>query len=314
MGGMTALESPRPRRRAFWVDARFALGLLLVVASVVGVWFVISAARQTVSVFAAAHTIVPGQVLSGDDLRPVDVALGQVGDAYLAGGALEEGLVATRTVPAGELVPQSAVGPAAAARTTSVVVHSAVDVPAVVGEGSVVEVWAAPIAGARLRHAAHPHPGRDRRLGDPRRVDDRGRLGSARTRDPPVGGRRRARRGGRGIRPLRRSDHRRGPVKVLIAADEPDGSPTRRRVRARGDRGGRGRAGPRPRDRRRRRLGGPRGRAHRARRRGGRHCRAPRPSRVPHRRGRRRSATGTACASSRSWRTPPMSASSPRSG
>ena len=145
MGGMTALESPLPRRRAFWVDARFALGLLLVVASVAGVWFVISAARQTVSVFAAAHTIVPGQVLSGDDLRPVDVALGQVGDAYLAGGALEEGLVATRTVPAGELVPQSAVGPAAAARTTSVVVHSAVDVPAVVGEGSVVEVWAAPV-------------------------------------------------------------------------------------------------------------------------------------------------------------------------
>ena len=88
---------------------------------------------------------MPGQVLSGDDLRPVDVALGQVGDAYLAGGALEEGLVATRTVPAGELVPQSAVGPAAASRTTSVVVHSAVDVPAVVGEGSVVEVWEAPI-------------------------------------------------------------------------------------------------------------------------------------------------------------------------
>ena len=75
----------------------------------------------------------------------VDVALGQVGDAYLNGGALEEGLVATRTVPAGELVPQSAVGPAAAARTTSVVVHSAVDVPAVVGEGSIVEVWAAPL-------------------------------------------------------------------------------------------------------------------------------------------------------------------------
>src|SRR6478752_7441726 len=105
MGGMTALESPRPRRRAFWVDARFAVGLLLVVASVVGVWFVISAARQTVSVFAAAHTTVPGQV------------------------------------PAGDVVPQNAVGPAAASRTTSVVVHSAVDVPAVVDAGSVLGVW-----------------------------------------------------------------------------------------------------------------------------------------------------------------------------
>lgn len=142
---MTAIDSARPRPRGFWGDARFFLGILLITASVAGVWFVVSAARQTVPVFAAARTIVPGEAVAGDDLRLVDVSLGQLEGAYLTAEGLEEGLVATRTVSEGELVPESAVGAAAAAATTTVVLHSAVEVPASVVAGSVVEVWEAPL-------------------------------------------------------------------------------------------------------------------------------------------------------------------------
>ncbi len=142
---MTRTDTARPRPRAFWGDARFLLGILLVVASIAGVWFVVSASRQTVPAFAAGRTIVPGEAISDDDLRLVDVALGQVGDAYLTPDALVDGLVATRTIESGELVPHSAVGEAAAVRTTSVVLRSAVDVPGSVQAGSVVEVWAAPL-------------------------------------------------------------------------------------------------------------------------------------------------------------------------
>jgi hypothetical protein len=39
---MTTLEPVRPRPRAFWGDARFFLGILLVIASVAGVWFVVA--------------------------------------------------------------------------------------------------------------------------------------------------------------------------------------------------------------------------------------------------------------------------------
>lgn len=124
---------------------RFLLGILLIVASVAGVWFVVNAARQTAPVFAAADTIVVGQPISGDDLRVVDVALGQAGPAYLDAESLNAGSVATRTIEAGELVPRSAVGDAASARTTTVVLRSAVDVPAAIGAGTVVEVWAAPL-------------------------------------------------------------------------------------------------------------------------------------------------------------------------
>ncbi|GAA3205803.1 SAF domain-containing protein [Microbacterium terregens] len=142
---MTAIETARPRPRAFWGDARFILGILLVVASVAGVWFVVAAARQTAPAFAASRTIVPGQAISSDDVRVVEVALGQVGEAYLSPDALADGLVATRTIESGELVPRTAVGDAAGLRTTSLVLRSAVDVPASVGAGSVVEVWAAPL-------------------------------------------------------------------------------------------------------------------------------------------------------------------------
>lgn len=139
-----ASESARPRR-AFWGDARFFLGVLLVVVSVAGVWLVVAAARQTVPVYAAAHTIVPGEPIAAGDLTVVDVALGSLADAYLAADDLDDAAVATRTIAAGELVPASSVGRADAARTTSVVVRSAVDVPASIDAGSVVEVWAAPL-------------------------------------------------------------------------------------------------------------------------------------------------------------------------
>ncbi|GAA5204142.1 SAF domain-containing protein [Microbacterium jejuense] len=143
---MTVASDPvRSPRRAFWGDARFFLGVLLVVASVAGVWLVVAAARQTVPVYAAAHTIVPGEPIAAGDVTVVEVALGSIADTYVGEGDLGDAIVATRTIEAGELVPAAAVGDADAARTTSVVVRSAVDVPASVAAGSVVEVWAAPL-------------------------------------------------------------------------------------------------------------------------------------------------------------------------
>lgn len=128
----------------FWADARFVLGIVLIVASVAGVWLLVTTSRQTSPAYAAARTIVPGEVITADDLRVVDVALGAVGDAYLTDGDVEAGLVASRTIAEGELVADSAVTDAASTRTTTVVVRSTVDVPAAVEAGSIVEVWAAP--------------------------------------------------------------------------------------------------------------------------------------------------------------------------
>lgn len=142
---MTSVEPTRSRRRAFWSDARFFLGILLVAVSVAGVWFVVSSARQTVPAYAVSRTMVAGEALTDDDLRLVDVALGRVSDVYLASDALQDGLVLTRTIEEGELVPRSAVGDAEQTRVTTVVLRSSVDVPGSVEAGTIVEVWAAPL-------------------------------------------------------------------------------------------------------------------------------------------------------------------------
>ncbi|GGH37772.1 SAF domain-containing protein [Microbacterium album] len=136
--------APRGSRRAPWADARFLIGLVLIVASVAGVWLVVGAARQTTPVLAAASTLVPGQHVTAEDVRVVEVALGSAEGAYLEPQALAAGLVALRPVGEGELLPAGAVGDAAQSTRTAVVVRSAVDVPASVDRGAVVELWETP--------------------------------------------------------------------------------------------------------------------------------------------------------------------------
>ncbi|MGX1695952.1 SAF domain-containing protein [Microbacterium keratanolyticum] len=134
---------PRSRRR-FWGDYRFLVGIALIVVSIAGVWLVVSSARQTSPALQATRTIVPGDVLSSDDFRVVDVALGAIAGEYLTPATLEPGVVAARTIREGELVPSSATGDADAMRTTSIVITIGVGVPEAVRTGSPVEVWAAP--------------------------------------------------------------------------------------------------------------------------------------------------------------------------
>ena len=136
-------SEPKRRRPARWADLRFVLGIVLIVASVVGVWAVVAVARQTTPVLAAAHTIVPGDRVTADDFAVVDVALGRTAETYVRSGADLSGRVADRTIPAGELVPHDALVTARSRATTTVVVESTADVPASIRPGSTVDVWAA---------------------------------------------------------------------------------------------------------------------------------------------------------------------------
>ncbi|GAB3600921.1 SAF domain-containing protein [Microbacterium tumbae] len=131
-------------RRAPWGDARLAIGIVLVLLSVAGVWLIVSGARQTTPVLQASRTIVAGEALTSADFVVVDVSLGAASDHYLAPQDLTTGLVATRTLDTGELLPAAAVGDADDSRTTTIVVESSIGLPAGVSAGSVVELWHAP--------------------------------------------------------------------------------------------------------------------------------------------------------------------------
>lgn len=150
MDRMTAAASSvrrpvgRPRRHGFWTDARFFVGVAVVLVSVCGVWAVITLSQRSTPVYAAAHTIVRGQAITAADLTVIDVALGRSAGAYLAAGTVPgRDVVAARTVPAGELVPRAAAQPSRAAATTTVVVRSDAAVPTAVRVGTAVELWSA---------------------------------------------------------------------------------------------------------------------------------------------------------------------------
>ncbi|WP_193598527.1 SAF domain-containing protein [Microbacterium sp. YJN-G] len=130
-------------RRPFFGDLRFLIGLALVAVSIAGVWLLVSSSRQTTPVLQATRTVLPGESLTSADFQVVEVGLAALTETYLAPQDLDPGSIATRTLPQGELVPQSAIGDEDAARTTTVVVSS-ISIPEGLGAGSVVELWHAP--------------------------------------------------------------------------------------------------------------------------------------------------------------------------
>lgn len=130
--------------RAFTFDPRLLIGLLLVVASVAGVVFVVSAADRTVRVYLARDTLTVGQTITVENLAVGNVRLAGVTALYLEPGDVPaEGLVMTRSVAAGELVPGSAIGSVAGLRLTSLVVDTGGALAASIQPGSTVDVWSA---------------------------------------------------------------------------------------------------------------------------------------------------------------------------
>lgn len=131
-----------PRKVVF--DPRLLIGLLLVAGSIGGVLAIVSAADETIDVYAAADSLSAGDRIQRDDLELSAVRLDDAASIYLVPGDIPDaGLVVTRPIDEGELLPASAVGSVAGLRLTSVVLTVGGQLAASVGPGSVVDVWAA---------------------------------------------------------------------------------------------------------------------------------------------------------------------------
>lgn len=132
------------RARRTWFDPRVAIGVALVVVSVVGVVGVVAASDRTQVVYVAAEPLAAGSRITAADLSPTHVRLGAAGDLYLAGPLPSDGYVVTRSVATGEIVPVSALGRTAGVRTAAMVLTLTGQLPGSVVAGSAVDVWAAP--------------------------------------------------------------------------------------------------------------------------------------------------------------------------
>lgn len=147
--GRVQVTQKRPWRRAnIWVDPRFVLGLMLVVVSIIGVWWLVTTSSRTVPVYAATETLTPGTALDRAKLQVVDIRLGAAERGYLAADTTPtHDLIVIRTVAAGELVPVASLDAAASLGITTLVVEPSGRVGADVTTGSVVDLWAAvPVA------------------------------------------------------------------------------------------------------------------------------------------------------------------------
>ncbi|WP_213814296.1 SAF domain-containing protein [Glaciihabitans sp. dw_435] len=131
-------------RRGFWFDPRFAIGIGLVVLSVAGVITLVGTADSSVEVMAAREDLAPGQRVSAADLQVTRARVSDADSLYLSRSEVPAaGLVVTRPVSRGELLPQSAVGSADGLELTSVVVSTTSQLPESVGSGSRIDVWSA---------------------------------------------------------------------------------------------------------------------------------------------------------------------------
>ena len=153
-------EAPRssiaPRQRRH-VDARLLVGLILVAASIAAVVGIVAASDEGEDVLVASRLLTAGQMLTVDDLEVRRVALGIEGHGYLTPDDMPtDGVVVTRTVGAGELVPLASVGDTRGSSATTLVVSLSTALGATVRPGDSLDLWSAPALDAG-RFGAHEH-------------------------------------------------------------------------------------------------------------------------------------------------------------
>lgn len=134
-----------------WGDPRFGIGLVLIVVSVVATSVVVAAADSSVSVYAARGVLSVGDVVTAGDLIESKVRVGDARALYLVPGDVPaNGIVVTKAVDAGELVPASAVGTTAGLDFTTVMIPVGGALASSLDAGAVADVWSSAQGADRL--------------------------------------------------------------------------------------------------------------------------------------------------------------------
>lgn len=148
MEAMPDLPRSRANRlaRARWLDARLLAGLLLVLLSVVVGAKVIGDADHRVQVWSVSRDLGVGTTLTAGDVRATSVNLDTATGRYLSAGQVLEGLVLTRPLGRGELLPASAVVRGGADGLRRIVIEVGRVGVTGLSKGRVVDVYVVPEA------------------------------------------------------------------------------------------------------------------------------------------------------------------------
>lgn len=131
-------------KRPSWKDPRLLVGVLLVLASVIGVISLVGSADKTTEVYAARDSIAVGEKLSEDNVVRAKVRLGDTEEHYVTvESGLPEGLVAVQRIGKNQLVPRESLGRVDALDRKPVTVTIEESLPDQAVAGTRVDVWVA---------------------------------------------------------------------------------------------------------------------------------------------------------------------------
>lgn len=131
-------------KRPSWKDPRLLVGVLLVLASVIGVISLVGSADKTTDVYAARDSIAVGEKLSAENVVLAKVRLGETEEHYLTlESGLPEGLVAVQRVGKNQLIPRDSLGKVDALDRKPVTVTIEQSLPDQAVAGTRVDVWVA---------------------------------------------------------------------------------------------------------------------------------------------------------------------------
>ncbi|QNE15181.1 hypothetical protein [Pseudarthrobacter sp. NBSH8] len=127
-----------------WKDPRLLVGVLLVLASVVGVISLVGSADQTTEVYAARDSIAVGEKLTADNVVRTKVRLGETEQHYVTVEAgLPDGLVAVQRIGKHQLVPKESLATVDTLDRKPVAVTVDEALPPQAVAGTRVDVWVA---------------------------------------------------------------------------------------------------------------------------------------------------------------------------
>ncbi|MDP9997553.1 hypothetical protein [Pseudarthrobacter sulfonivorans] len=128
-----------------WKDPRLLVGVLLVLASVVGVISLVGSADKTTEVYAARDSIAVGEKLTTDSVVKAKVRLGETEEHYVTVEAgLPEDMVAVQRIGRNQLLPKESLATVDALDRKPVALTIDEPLPPQAVAGTRVDVWVAP--------------------------------------------------------------------------------------------------------------------------------------------------------------------------
>lgn len=132
-------ERLRPPR---WRDPKLIIGALIVAASVLGTWFIVNQAANTMTVWTAARPLVPGHAITADDLSATEVRMSEAEEHYLPTSTeIPAGATVLSSIAPGELIPASQIGTADQLAGRVIALEVPGGLPGQVDAGSTIDLW-----------------------------------------------------------------------------------------------------------------------------------------------------------------------------